>query len=569
MFKQKELIMKSKVSIVIPVYNVEQYIEKMLLSVERQEFKDWEAIIINDGSTDSSQRIIDDFVSKDRRFKSFIKENGGVSSARNMGIDLASGEYVVFYDPDDYIPKNSLKHLYNKAKIKNADMVVGVMEEINLGDHLIYMHSQKLAKQNIISPIDKHFFGAWSVCNKMFSLNFIRENHIKFDDLSNAEDGVFTFEILKNEPIIAGCDKIAYNYLKRPFWLMPSATQNISIKYLNGLLASHDRILESAKILAKKTFGNNKKDCDKYLEDLYIRFIEGEIINGFYRRIWRAGEDADIIYKTITERYNSYLTHISKLSYKKLIARHRDINLEEGIKSQKEIALNPLVSVIITSNLAGERLKNFMDSLYNQLFPFFEVYINNKNYKTTDAIINAQNLHILDEENETEFIKNAIKKSKGKYLVFAKDHILYSKNTLRNMVNIMQERDDLDFATTLIKYYDGNSRITIPRINGQYNMFSKISRKSRVNFTNSYLSNKLLRKTSISKNNMKYIKIRRGSMISLEPLNSNLLRENAPNKGVLAKSKFYDTIDLFANKLKRIITREDIDRVKGIFGIKK
>ena len=95
--------MKSKVSIVIPVYNVEQYIEKMLLSVERQEFKDWEAIIINDGSTDSSQRIIDDFVNKDRRFKSFIKDNGGVSSARNMGIDLASGEYVVFYDPDDYI----------------------------------------------------------------------------------------------------------------------------------------------------------------------------------------------------------------------------------------------------------------------------------------------------------------------------------------------------------------------------------------------------------------------------------------------------------------------------------
>lgn len=561
--------MKSKVSIVIPVYNVEQYIEKMLLSVERQEFKDWEAIIINDGSTDSSQRIIDDFVNKDRRFKSFIKDNGGVSSARNMGIDLASGEYVVFYDPDDYIPKNSLKHLYNKAKIKNADMVVGVMEEINLGDHLIYMHSQKLAKQNIISPIDKHFFGAWSVCNKMFSLNFIRENHIKFDDLSNAEDGVFTFEILKNEPIITGCDKIAYNYLKRPFWLKPSATQNISIKYLNGLLASHDRILESAKILAKKTFGNNKKDCDKYLEDLYIRFIEGEIINGFYRRIWRAGEDADIIYKTISERYNSYLTHISKTSYEKLIARHRDINLEEGIKSQEEIALNPLISVIITSNLAGKRLKNFMDSLYNQLFSFFEVYINNNNYKTADAITNIQNIHILDEENEAEFIKNAIKKSKGKYLIFAKDQILYSKNTLKNMVNIMQERDDLDFATTLIKYYDGNSRITIPRINGQYNIFSKTSRINRVNFTNSYVSNKLLRKTSISKNNMKYIKIRRGSMISLDPLNSNLLRENAPNKGVLAKSKIYDTIDAFANKLKRVITREDIDRVKGIFGIKK
>lgn len=562
--------MKSKVSIIIPVYNVEQYIEKMLLSLIKQDFKDWEAIIINDGSTDSSQRIIDNFASKDKRIKPFIKQNGGVSSARNMGMELASSEYVVFYDPDDYIPKNALRNLYNKAKANNADMVVGVMEEINLGDHLIYMHSQKLAKKNIITPIDEHFFGAWSVCNKMFSLEFLRKHCIKFEDLSNAEDGVFTFEVLKNEPVISGCDTIAYNYLKRPFWLEPSATQSISIKYLNGLLDSHDRILKSAEILAKKTFENDEQKSERYLEGLYLRFIEGEIINGFYRRIWRAGDDADLIYKTILERYNSYIKHIGEENYKKLMKRHQDIDLEDGLKSTEEMALSPKISIIITKELMGEKLSKYIDSLFIQAFPLFEIFINNNNLKGADSFKKCSNFHILNCEKEAEFIKSAISKSKGEYISFAKECLIYSKETLRNMIKIMQERTDLDFASMLVKSYDGKNKKTIPMINGRYGMLSKVAKeKGRLVF-DSYITNKLIRKSSILKKNMKYIKLRRGNMIILNApeYNSHNNNNKLADKRFLIKSKVYDAIDVSLNKMKRIITREDIDKIKGILGIK-
>lgn len=558
--------MKSKVSIIIPVYNVEQYIENMLLSLIKQNFKDWEAIIINDGSTDSSQRIIDNFASKDKRIKPFIKQNGGVSSARNMGMELASSEYVVFYDPDDYIPKNALRNLYNKAKANNADMVVGVMEEINLGDHLIYMHSQKLAKQKKISPIDEHFFGAWSVCNKMFSLEFLRKHCIKFENLSNAEDGVFTFEVLKNEPIISGCDTIAYNYLKRPFWVEPSATQSISIKYLNGLLDSHDRILKSAEILAKKAFENDEQKTERYLEGLYLRFIEGEIINGFYRRIWKAEDDADLIYKTIFERYNSYIRHIGEENYEKLMKRHQDIDLEDGLRSMEEMALYPKISIIITQELMGEKLSKYIDSLFIQTFPLFEIFISKNNLKGVDSFEKCSNFHILDCEKEAEFIKSAISKSNGEYISFAKECLLYSKETLRNMIRTMQGRKDLDFASTLVKSYDGKNKKTIPTINARYGIFSKVAKEKGGLVFDSYITNKLIRKSSILKKNMKYIKLRRGNMVLLnEPeLNSH----NNTDRRFLIKSKAYDAIDVSLNKMKRIITREDIDRIKGIFGIK-
>ena len=148
-----------KVSIIVPVYNVEKYIEDMLMSVQYQTMTDFEVIVVNDGSTDGSQRIIDSFCREDERFHSFVKANGGVASARNMGIEKASGEYVVFYDPDDIIPHDSLEKMYGAACGGKADIVVGVMAEYSLGERLIYMHSQKLAKQKNIDPLDRHFFG--------------------------------------------------------------------------------------------------------------------------------------------------------------------------------------------------------------------------------------------------------------------------------------------------------------------------------------------------------------------------------------------------------------------------
>ena len=113
-----------KVSVIVPVYNMEAYIEKCLRSLCLQEMKDAEFLIINDGSTDCSEKIINKFVKKDSRVKLYNKKNGGISSARNYGIKKANGEYICFVDCDDYVSNDYLIKLYNCAKENSSDIVI-------------------------------------------------------------------------------------------------------------------------------------------------------------------------------------------------------------------------------------------------------------------------------------------------------------------------------------------------------------------------------------------------------------------------------------------------------------
>ena len=112
-----------KVSLIIPVYNVENYIEKCLNSVVNQTLKDMEVIIVNDGSKDSSKQKIEKYLKKYPRIKYLEKENGGLSDARNYGMPYATGEYIAFLDSDDYVESTMYEEMYEVAKKENADMV--------------------------------------------------------------------------------------------------------------------------------------------------------------------------------------------------------------------------------------------------------------------------------------------------------------------------------------------------------------------------------------------------------------------------------------------------------------
>lgn len=125
------------VSIIIPVYNVEKFISECLNSILEQSYAEYEIIIVNDGSTDASQEVCEKFI-KDDRIKLYNKSNGGLSSARNYGLDKAVGKYVIFIDSDDFwIDKNTLKHLVYVAENTNADVVRGEYKEVDsLGNEL-------------------------------------------------------------------------------------------------------------------------------------------------------------------------------------------------------------------------------------------------------------------------------------------------------------------------------------------------------------------------------------------------------------------------------------------------
>ena len=114
-----------KVSIIVPVYNVEEYLRKCLDSLVNQTYQNIEIIVVNDGTKDNSQSIVDEYKKKySKIIKSYIKENGGLASARNYGVDKATGEYIMFVDSDDYIDTKMVEKLVKTANKKHSDIVV-------------------------------------------------------------------------------------------------------------------------------------------------------------------------------------------------------------------------------------------------------------------------------------------------------------------------------------------------------------------------------------------------------------------------------------------------------------
>ena len=112
-----------KVSVIVPVYNVEKYIRKCLDSLVNQTLEDIEIIVVNDGSKDSSIDILKEYAEKHNNIKVYEKENGGLSDARNYGLQFATGKYIAFLDSDDYVDVNLYKRMYEKAKAEDSDMV--------------------------------------------------------------------------------------------------------------------------------------------------------------------------------------------------------------------------------------------------------------------------------------------------------------------------------------------------------------------------------------------------------------------------------------------------------------
>lgn len=192
--------MKIKVSVIVPVYNVEKFIDKCLNSLVNQTLKEIEIIVVNDGSSDNSQKIIDEYVKKyPNKIKSFIKENGGQGSARNMGMEKAVGEYISFVDSDDWLDLNTLEKMYNLAKKDKSDIVICDMVD-HYSNYTIYHNCTKYNSVFEVTP---------SACNKIFRKELIKD--FRFLSKLWYEDFDFTTKILFNTNKISNISEGFYH----------------------------------------------------------------------------------------------------------------------------------------------------------------------------------------------------------------------------------------------------------------------------------------------------------------------------------------------------------------------
>lgn len=189
------------VSVVVPIYNVELYMRKCIDTIISQTYKELEIILVDDGSTDESGKIVDEYEKKDTRIKVIHKLNGGLSDARNAGMKEAKGKYICFIDSDDFIEKNMIENMVNQIKKSNSDVVICgfyVDYEDKFGNLIKRETRQFEDKKLNMEKINIELLGmlgfAW---NKIYRLEFLRKNKFEFEKgLSMIEDTEFNTRVL-------------------------------------------------------------------------------------------------------------------------------------------------------------------------------------------------------------------------------------------------------------------------------------------------------------------------------------------------------------------------------------
>lgn len=286
---------KDLVSIIIPVYNAGSFIMETLNSIIIQTYKNYEAIIIDDGSTDSTSLLVEKLVSEDKRFKYFYQENAGVSMARNKGIESSTGKYICFLDADDYFEDTYLEKMYLKISKEDSDICY-------CGYNIIINNSSNRKKtkfkngdillDKLLGKINIHTTG-W-----MIKKEFLEKNKIKFKkDISWGEDFEFFNELVATTNRVTYIDEYLTNYV------VEHSEEQLSKFSLDKIDKDFESIMRTIK--------NKKINRNKIIEDALIGYrLQGMII---YRLILAFNKGIDT--NEIKRYYEKYSKYINKTTY--------------------------------------------------------------------------------------------------------------------------------------------------------------------------------------------------------------------------------------------------------------
>ncbi len=251
-----------KVSVIVPVYNVEKYLEKCLNSLVSQTLDDIEIIVVNDGSPDNSQKIIDSFGKKyPKLVKGYIKENGGLSDARNYGLNYATGEYIGFVDSDDYVEPTMFEKMYNKAIEGNFDVVACDINSIEEGKT---KYISSLVRNDLFTKNDikKQMIDIYPVAwNKLYKKSLF-DDGIRFKKNIWYEDVEFLYRLFPYITSIGVIKEPLINYVQRT-----GSISNVFDERLYNCVDNWNGIIE---------FYKKNNVFDEYYDELeycYVRYL--------------------------------------------------------------------------------------------------------------------------------------------------------------------------------------------------------------------------------------------------------------------------------------------------------
>lgn len=212
-------------SIIVPIYNVEKYLDKCITSIISQSYKHIEIILVNDGSTDGSLEICKNYKTKDNRISLLNKKNGGLSSARNYGLKFANGDYITFLDSDDFIDSGYFEDAYQCLNETNIDLLVyGYYRDLEENDKIISSIENRVAKNELITNIEKIASAMMNLkenniadtsCTKFYRRELISKYDVTFPEGEIFEDTEFNFNLLNHTKTVLLRNKSFLHYIKR------------------------------------------------------------------------------------------------------------------------------------------------------------------------------------------------------------------------------------------------------------------------------------------------------------------------------------------------------------------
>lgn len=328
------------ISIVIPVYNAEKYLEQCLNSIKNQTYKNFEVILVNDGSIDHSESICMDFVKVDTRFKYFTKVNGGASSARNFGLDNVTGNYITFIDADDWVDENHLEVLINNIKDNNSDMAVSSIKKFDNSNNFyfrVYSNEEKyLLNYNKLNRVEFLVIlpklipanNSYKVAvSKLFKKELVTD--VRFDEsIVYGEDLEFFFKIYNNINSISYIDEVTYVYRLHD----ERSSSKFGQLHMEQELSIYKKMYERIEELGLPTIH-------------YVNTLRNLLD---YRKDYLDNRDL----------YNEYVEFLEKI--------------EKKITYPKE-----LISIIVPIYNVSPYLQLCLESIENQTYPHFEVLLIN------------------------------------------------------------------------------------------------------------------------------------------------------------------------------------------------
>lgn len=280
-----------KLSIILPVYNVEDYLEKCIESLYNQKSNDVEFIFVDDGSKDNSLTILENAALKDQRFQVYSKKNEGSGYARNYGLSKSSGEYIYFMDPDDWIERNFVETIFSHKK--KVDMIIfgyavyrGSYKKNTVGSSIsLYIEEKKLTGDSF----EKMFESAtlFQVWNKVYRRDFLLESNLYFTNQKTGQDALFNIEVIKKVKTAIVLTDILYNYNARRYG---SAQTEFNINKMKDNLNIAEQYINLYDYFAVDSMKPKEYLIEIFFEDIQNR-VKHEV-----KPYWISKEFKKIIY---------------------------------------------------------------------------------------------------------------------------------------------------------------------------------------------------------------------------------------------------------------------------------